>query len=54
MNEKSILKVLEATGKMITDLEFKIYLMEMDVENLTKENASLKQQVLDLKRPKNE
>ena len=53
MNEKSILKVMEATGKMITELELKIYLMETDVEDLTKENASLKQQVLDMKRSKN-
>lgn len=53
MNEKSILKVLEATGKMITDLELKIYLMQMDIETFEKENASLKQQVLDLNRSKN-
>lgn len=53
MNEKSILKVFEATGKMISELEFQVYLVKLDVERLEEENKSLKQQVLDMKRCSN-
>ena len=53
MNEKSIIKVLEATGKMISELELQVYLVKLDVERLEEENKSLKQQVLDMKRSKN-
>ena len=50
MNEKSIIKVLGATGKMISELELQVYLIKSDVERLEEENKSLKQQILDMKR----
>jgi len=53
MNEKSILKVFEATGKMITELELQVYLLKDSIERLEEENKSLKQQVVEMKRCSN-
>lgn len=42
MEEKPILKVLETLGKKISDLEFEIYMKNLDIKSLNEEIEKLK------------